>query len=153
MHRATLLHFLRRQRLAVATTVDAGGAPQAALMRVAVTDQLDLVFETSDHTRKIANLQRDPRVACVIGGWNDGGERSVQYEGVADFPTGDDYAHLVAAYAAAFPAAAERPRLPRHVLGRVRPRWLRYSDYGVSPTDVREFIFDAYQARIPQESE
>ena len=51
----------------------ADGGPQAALIGFGVTDQFELVFDTLRSTRKAVNLEGNPRVALVIGGWGDGG--------------------------------------------------------------------------------
>jgi hypothetical protein len=42
----------------------------------------------------VQNLRRNARIAIVIGGLDAGDERTVQYEGVADEPTGADLERL-----------------------------------------------------------
>jgi pyridoxine/pyridoxamine 5'-phosphate oxidase len=91
---ASVLPFLRRHRLAVVSTVR-DGAPQAAVVGIAVTDALDIFFDTLSASRKYANLVADPRVALVIG-WD--GEETVQIEGIADVPSGDELAACKQAY-------------------------------------------------------
>ena len=59
------------------------GDPEAALVGITATDRGELVFDTSRHSRKYANLQADQRVAIVIG-WDD--ELTVVVEGNADEP-------------------------------------------------------------------
>src|SRR6185369_12194609 len=100
---------LRKHRLAVEASASPTGAPQAAVVGIAVSDALELVFDTVDTTRKCANLRRDPRVAFVIG-WDE--EQTVQLEGIADEPDGDDLARLKAIYFARFPDGRERERQP-----------------------------------------
>ena len=68
--------FIRTQTLGVVATLGPHGEPQAALVGFAVTDRLELVFDTVDSSRKVRNLRRDPRVAVVIGGAMDD-ERTV----------------------------------------------------------------------------
>ncbi|MCB9565309.1 MAG: pyridoxamine 5'-phosphate oxidase family protein [Kofleriaceae bacterium] len=126
MTRAELVAFLRRHRHAVQASVAADGAPQAAVVGIAVTDDAELVFDTLDVTRKCVNLRRDPRIALVIGGDDD---QTVQYEGVADEPAGDELARLQAIYFAAFPDGPERLAWPGITYLRVRPTWIRYSDF------------------------
>ncbi len=101
--RQTLLAFIRAHGLAVVSTVSAGGAPEAALVNIAVTDDLELVFYTLQTTRKCANLRRDPRIAVVIG-WDD--ETTLQCDGTADEPRDEDLERLKQAYRAARPDAA-----------------------------------------------
>src|SRR5687768_17324726 len=100
MTRDQLVSFIRKHRWGVEASVAAGGHPQAAVVGVAVTDALELVFDTLDSTRKCANLRRDPRVAFVIG-WDEA--CTVQYEGIADEPTGPELARLQEIYFAHFP--------------------------------------------------
>lgn len=129
-----LLGFLRRHRYAVQASTAAGGAPQAAVVGVAFTPALEMVFDTLDSTRKCSNLRRDPRVALVVG-WDE--EQTAQIEGVADEPAGDDLARVKAAYFAAFPDGPSRERWPGITYFRVRPTWIRYSDFrGAEPRVV-----------------
>jgi pyridoxine/pyridoxamine 5'-phosphate oxidase len=68
---AELREFLCSQQWAVEATVTPAGAPQAAVIGVAITDSLELIFDTLNSSRKHANLQKDPRIALAIG-WDDG---------------------------------------------------------------------------------
>src|SRR2546423_1531656 len=78
---------------------------------------------------KAQNLRRDPRVAFVIG-WDLGSdERTVQYEGIADEPAGDELARVKAAYFEAFPDGRDRENGPGITYFRARPTWIRYSDF------------------------
>src|SRR5262249_12351149 len=70
MNRAELLGFLRRYKLCVQSSVGADGAPQCAVVGYAVTDELEIVFDTVGTTRKMRNLRRDPRIALVVG-WDE----------------------------------------------------------------------------------
>jgi len=124
-----LLSFLRSHRWAIEATVSTAQLPQAAIIGVVTTDQLELVFDTLASGRKAMNLRANPRVALVIGGWNDGDPRTVQYEGVADFPAGAELERLKQAYFAAFPSGPTRHLLPGITYVRVKPTWVRYSDF------------------------
>jgi len=135
MTRAELIAFIRRHRWAVQASVHANGAPQAAVIGVAVTDELELVFDTIGDTRKAVNLRRDPRVALVIG-WDE--EQTLQVEGVADEPAGDDLVRAQQAYFARFPDGPARLRWPGITYIRIRPTWVRYSNFGSSPPRIVE---------------
>lgn len=141
MTHADLAAFLRSHKMAVEATVSAHGMPQAAVIGFAVTDGLELVFDTLESTRKAANLRRHPRVALVVGG--AGGEpRTLQYEGVADFPAGDELERLKQLYFGVFPDGPDRLAWPGITYLRVRPRWIRFSDYTTIPPTITEFQFD-----------
>ena len=90
MKPALLLKFLREQRLAVQASVSSSLGPQAAVVGYAVTDKFEIVFDTLDSSRKGQNLRQNPKIALVIGGMVPGDERTAQYEGIADEPTGDE---------------------------------------------------------------
>jgi hypothetical protein len=126
MDREALIAFVRRHRWAVQASVAAGGGPQAAVVGIAVTDRCEFVFDTLDSTRKVANLRRDGRIAIVVG-WDD--EQTIQVEGLADEPKGEDLVRAKAAYFTAFPDGPARQSWPGITYVRVRPTWARYSDY------------------------
>jgi hypothetical protein len=139
MTTAELLEFMRTQRLAVQASVGAGETVQAALVGIGVSDSLELIFDTIDTTRKVRNLRRVAKVAFVLGGWLNGDERTVQYEGVADEPTGDDLERIKGVYFAAWPDGPARQSWPGLVYIRVRPTWIRYSDFNCDPPMIVEF--------------
>lgn len=128
-----LLAFLRAQPWAVEASVSSAGAPQAAVIGVAVTDRFELVFDTLSTSRKHRNLVRDPRIALAIG-WD--GERTVQYEGTADRPAGRELADAQAVYFARFADGPSRLSWPGIAYWRVRPDWIRYSDFNTNPPTV-----------------
>jgi general stress protein 26 len=140
MDRAPLLEFIRRHSLGVEATVSPAGAPQAAVVGFVVNDAFELFFDTLDQTRKFQNLGRDPKIAFVIG-WDE--ERTVQYEGIADVPRGAELERFQGIYFAKFPEGRERQLWPGLVYVRVRPRWIRYSDFREATPEVVEFEGEA----------
>jgi pyridoxine/pyridoxamine 5'-phosphate oxidase len=124
--RAELLAFLRRHRLCVQASVAASGGPQAALVGFAVSDALEIVFDTTGATRKMQNLRRDARVAIVVG-WDE--EQTVQMEGVADEPVGAELDALKKVYFRAHPYGVSRQSVPDIAYVRVRVTWARFSDF------------------------
>ena len=134
MTRSELIALVRAHRLAVEATSHADGGPQAAVVGIAITDDCEIVFDTVTTSRKYQNLRRDPRCALVV--WQ--GEQTVQIEGVADFPEGDELERVRACYLAAFPEGRERMQWPDIVYVRVRPRWARVSDFAATPPRITE---------------
>ena len=141
MNEADLLTFLRLHRWAIEATASPLLAPQAAIIGIAVTDKLELVFDTLASSRKAANLRVNPRMALVIGGWNDSDPRTVQYEGVADLPSGAELERLKQVYFAAFQDGPTRLAWPGITYVRVRPAWVRYSDFRSEPPTITEQTF------------
>ncbi len=141
MTRAEVLRFMRGHSLAVQASVSPSGAPQAAVVGFVVSNRFEIFFETMESSRKAANLRREPRIALVIGGLTDGDERTVQYEGVADEPSGADLQRLQRLYFRSFPDGRQRSNWPGIHYMRARPRWIRYSDYDQDAPTIREFAF------------
>ena len=106
-----------------------------------VTDDFEIFFDTLDSTRKVSNLRQNAKVAFVIGGLTDGDERTVQYEGVADEPKGLVLERLKEPYFVRFPDGRDRQGWPGTTYIRVRPRWLRFSNFNQTPPEIVEFTF------------
>jgi hypothetical protein len=126
MTRSDLLAFLRRHRYCVQASVSSAATPQAAVVGFAVSDDLQIVFDTIGTTRKVTNLRRNGHVALVVG-WDE--EQTVQVEGVADEPAGAELERLKAVYFAAWPDGVGRQTWKDITYVRVRPTWARYSDF------------------------
>jgi hypothetical protein len=136
MTRAELLSFLRRHRLAVEATVAKDGTPQAAVVGIAISDELEIIFDTLESTRKLANLRAEPRVALVVG-WEQAA--TAQIDGVAYFPTGSELARIREVYFSVYPDGRDRLtwRGLTHIL--VRPTCVRFSDFRTNPPLFVEF--------------
>jgi len=132
------LDFLKSVDLGAIATATAETGPEVALINFAVTDELELIFETIQTTRKCENLREDPRAAFMA--WR--GDQTLQYEGIADEP--DEFAlkELLDVYFAAVPEARSHQGWPGLIYMRVRPRWIRLSRYGGS-WSVEELTFKA----------
>src|SRR5580700_8041448 len=83
MTEADLYAFLVKHRLGVLGTIGPVGTPQSALVGIAITPQLEIVFDTVKSSRKYPNLIARPTCSFVIGGWG-AGEQTVQFEGQAE---------------------------------------------------------------------
>jgi general stress protein 26 len=139
MTRQELLAFLQTQSLAVQTSVSPSGAPQAAVVGIAVSDAFEVFFDTLDTTRKVRNLRSNPKIAFVIGGLGAGDERTVQYEGVADEPRDRELERLQRLYFRQFPDGPARQTWPGLIYVRARATWIRYSDFNRDPPLIAEF--------------
>ena len=136
MTKGELVGFLKRYKLAVQATNSPSGPPQAAVVGFAVSDALEIVFDTLKSTRKYKNLRADPRVALVVG-WDDA--ITAQIEGIADFPSGDELERIKECYFVAYPDGRDRLAWAGITHVRVRPTWIRYSDYVRDPPLIVEF--------------
>ncbi len=136
--RAFVLNFLRQHHLAVLATADETGKPEAAVLGFAETNAFELVFNTSNMTLKFQNLQKNPRVAAVIG-WDNG--QTVQYEGKVREVSGDEAVRYKEILYAKNPASRQHEQMPdeRHFV--IAPTWLRYSDINQAPPYHIELTF------------
>ncbi len=114
------------------------GTPQSALVGIAVTPELEIVFDTVNTSRKYRNLTENPAASFVIG-WD--GEITLQYEGEAREPTGPELESYKQIYFAAWPECRSHQNWPGIAYFVVRPKWIRYSDYNQTPPLIEEFSF------------
>jgi pyridoxine/pyridoxamine 5'-phosphate oxidase len=140
MTHTDLFSFLAKQKLGVLGTNGPNGSPQSALVGIAITEQLELVFDTVKTSRKYPNLIARPACSFVIGGWGSG-EQTVQYEGQAEELTTPQLEHYQVTYFKAWPDGPARMSWPGIVYFVVRPTWIRYSDFDQNPPLIREFPF------------
>ena len=100
------------------------------------TTKGEVVFDTLTSSRKYRNISSNPRVALVVG-WDD--EVTLQCEGMADLPLGEDLARCRTAYFEQYPDGRQRAASPDIRRVRVRPGWLHYSDYRPDSFTIGEF--------------
>ena len=139
MTKLELYEFLAGHKLAVVGSISAEGAPQSALVGIAVTEDLEIVFDTLNSTRKYRNLTSNPKASLVVG-WE--GEKTVQLEGEASLPVGEELMRYKKIYFSAWPDGVSRQSWPGLVYFVVRPRWIRFSDFDQRPPLIEEMVFD-----------
>jgi general stress protein 26 len=134
-----IYQFMRQQPLGIVATTNKANKPEAALVGVAVSFGLEIIFDTVKTSRKYHNILQNPKVALVIG-WDN--ETTVQYEGIAEVLGNDIEAeNLKEVYYRAYPDGRERAETwPGLVHIRVTPKWLRYSNFN-EPAVIHEMVF------------
>lgn len=140
MDRAAIYAFMSEFRYGVVSSISSNGTPQSALVGIAVTPELEIVFDTVQSSRKYPNLIERPECSFVVG-W--GGEQTVQFEGIAVEPEGAELERVQEAYFAVWPDGPARTLWPGIAYFVVRPRWLRFSDFDQSPPLIVEMSFPA----------
>jgi pyridoxine/pyridoxamine 5'-phosphate oxidase len=129
---AELVAFGTACDLAVVSYLSPQGLPQSAVVGIAVTPDLELVFDTVASSRKYRNLKARPECSIVL--WK--GEVTMQYEGIAEETTADHYKE---AYFKKMPDGRDRLSWPGITYFVVRPKWIRYSDFVARV--IEEFSF------------
>src|SRR6266403_948717 len=140
MTKADIYQFIAKQKLGVLGTISSVGSPQSALVGIAVTPELEIIFDTVKSSRKYPNLIARPACSFVIGGWGPG-EQTVQYEGEAEELKSPELERYQEIYFKTGPDGPARMSWPGIVYFVVRPAWIRYSDFDQSPPLIREFTF------------
>ena len=138
MNVSEVYEFVSRESLGVLATVSDQGQPEAALMGIAVTPELEIIFDTVKSSRKYPNLKRNPQVAFVIGCTT---EITVQYEGIAEELQGSEVEKYQNTYFAKFTDGPARLSWPGITYFVVRPKWVRYCDYNPGTRRIEEKKF------------
>lgn len=140
MDRSDIHSFMAQFRYGVVSSIASDGTPQSALVGIATTPALEIIFDTVKTSRKYPNLIERPSCSFVVG-W--AGEQTVQFEGVAFEPAGEELKRYQETYFAAWPDGPARMSWPGITYFVVRPRWVRYSDFDQSPRLIVEIDFSA----------
>jgi len=130
--------FIKGHGIAVISTVTHDYLPESAVMGISVGDNFEIVFGTIIDSRKYQNLQKNPRVALVIG-WDKG--KTVQYEGEAQELRGDAIEEFEKAHMASMPTAAKYVSNQDAAFFKVTPCWIKYTDASKDPWDEIEIRF------------
>ncbi len=128
--RHAIATYLGNHHLAVLSTVNIHGAPQSAVIGYSCTGDLELVFTSYEHSRKVVNLKKEPRVSLVVG-W-DGG-RTLQYEGEAHEVTGKQATKLEELHYSIVPTVAKYVLSKKQLIYKITPTWIRLIDFHQDP--------------------
>jgi general stress protein 26 len=138
MTKELVYQFINQQKLGIVSTVNNSNKPESALVGIAISVNLEVVFDTVKTSRKYLNILHNSNVAMVAG-WSD--EVTVQYEGTAEV-LGDDREadNLREVYFRAYPDGRERAETwPGLVHIKITPRWIRYSNFN-EPQLIKELV-------------
>jgi pyridoxine/pyridoxamine 5'-phosphate oxidase len=138
MDRAAIHSFMERFRYGVVSSTSKDGFPQSALVGIATTPELEIIFDTVKSSRKYSNLIERPSCSFVVG-W--AGEQTVQFEGVAFEPGGEELKRYQEVYFSTWPDGPARMSWPGITYFVVQPKWIRYSDFDQSPPLIVEIDF------------
>lgn len=133
-----VLDFIKKHKIGVIATVGADNKPEAAVIEFGETDDLELIFDAFENSRKIQNVKQNSRVAFVIG-WDE--DITIQYEGEAFELTGDELEKYQRIYLAKNPAVAKWIQTEGITFFKVIPKWIRYSDLNKDPWEIFEVKF------------
>jgi pyridoxine/pyridoxamine 5'-phosphate oxidase len=135
MMKLELFDFISKRKLSVLSSIAADGTPQSALVGIAVTPDLEIIFDTVKSSRKYGNLIAKPAASFVIG-WE--GEATVQYEGLAEELAGAQSERYREIYFQTWPECRAHLSWADITHFVVRPTWIRLSDYDARPPRIEE---------------
>jgi hypothetical protein len=107
-------------------------------MGIAITPQLEIIFDTFKSSRKYPNLISRPACSFVFGGWGTS-KQTIQYEGQAEELNPPELEQYQKIFFKAWPDGRARMNWPGIAHFVVRPTWIRYSDFEQGPPLIREF--------------
>ncbi len=130
-----IYNFAVRHNLGILSTINPKQRPEAALIGIAISKDLEIIFDTVKTSRKYQNILQNPFVAIVIG-WDD--ETTIQYEGKAEVLTDGEGDRLKEVYYDVYPDGRERAKTwPDIVHFKITPTWIRYSNFN-EPVMIEE---------------
>jgi len=128
-----LFEFMNGCELGAMATVTAEGKPEVAIMQFAVTENLELIFDTPASTRKYTNIQENNHVAFAI--WKE--FDIAQYEGIAIELQGEELARYKEVLFAKNPDARQWESIvPDLTFFKVAPQWIRYTGFIQEPWEI-----------------
>lgn len=132
-----LYDFIQAHKLAIVATVSDDRKSESALVGIAVTPDLKIIFDTSSNSRKYINILSNPSISFVIG-WDN--EQTLQYEGIAKIPKEEELDKLKEIYFDSFPDGKDREKWADIAYICAEPKWIRYSDFN-EPMNVEDQKF------------
>src|SRR5689334_11736702 len=122
--RKKVFSFIKGTPLAVIATISPAFEPQAALVAISQTDNLEIIFGTLSNTRKYMNLKHNSKVAFAIGS----NRIVVQLQGTAVELAGDEAVFYQNIHIVKHPDSKKYLSHPDERFFRVVPSWIRYTD-------------------------
>jgi general stress protein 26 len=137
MTKEFIYNFIKQNTLAVISTSSKENKPEAALIGIAISEDLAIIFDTVKSSRKYLNIMENQFVAMVIG-WDD--ETTVQYEGKATILSGKESEYLKEIYFDVFKDGRQRANSWSDLVHfKISPSWIRYSNFN-DPMVIEEMI-------------
>lgn len=123
--KAKIIELVSGLNVGVISTVTEDGQPQGAVVEFAMTDDLEIVFNTFTTYRKYENLRKNPKTSFTIGWEHD---VTVQYEGLSRELSGDEEKKYKEIFAQKYRNASKWDAFPETRYFAVKPTWIRYND-------------------------
>lgn len=137
--RKKILDFLKENLLGVVSTIHTNNtSPESAVVAFVETEKLEIVFGTSNNSRKYQNILKNNRVCFVIG-WSAAG--TIQYEGKAQELSKEQSKTYAILQAKKNPESAKFADREDQRYFIVRPTWIRFLNSKKTPPETYEISF------------
>lgn len=131
-----ILEVLRQNEFGVIAT-NGTQAPESAVVAVSETEDLEIIFGSFDHNRKNKNIKNNPNISIVIG-WDKIIKKTLQIEGIAILTEGEEREMAENIHCAKNKGSNVYRGNSKQEYFKVKPVWIRYSDFSVNPKEVWE---------------
>lgn len=143
----TMLDFLNRCPLAVLSTLNKENKPESAVIAFCETESFDIIFECFKDSRKYSNLKSNKHVSLTTG-FSAKKHITFQYEGVAEEQHGKDIENCKNLFKNKdTPCSEEFLENPKAIFFKIKPKWIRYSDYTAKPPIIIEKNFKHFEKK------
>ena len=136
--RNLILNFIKKNDLAVLSTVSQENTSESAVLEFGETDDFEIIFDCFSYAKKYKNLKQNKNVSLVIG-WDE--NITVQYEGLAEEVDGEEKRKYQKIYWGKNPKAERWASKEGMTYFKVKPIWIRYSNLNKNPWETLELSF------------
>lgn len=135
-----ILSFLKEHTLGVISTIHTqGNSPESAVVAFVETENLEIVFGTSNTSRKYQNILKNNHVCLVIGWSSQTG--TVQYEGLARELSKQESVEYASLQTQKNPESQKFINREDQRYFMVEPKWIRFLDNRQDPPLSYEVSF------------
>ena len=114
-------------------------APQAAVVGIAVSDHFEIVFDTLARHARRRTCAPIPRSRSSSGAHGTATNAPSSARGSQTSPAAGSWIGSSLCTTARFPDGPERRAWPGLIYVRVKPTWIRYSNFSADPPEIVEF--------------
>ncbi len=133
-----IINLLDKNEFGVIATNCSGRAPESAVVAVSnTTSDLQIIFGTFKASRKYANILTDNKVSLAVG-WDNQTKQTMQIEGLATEVSPEQRGEIEDIHCKKNPSSERFRGNLQQSYFLIKPTWIRYSDYSVSPQEVWE---------------
>ena len=132
-----ILEFAQKHNLCVVST-STSSQPESALADFVITNSLEIIFNTSAASQKYRNIKANPKVSVIIGFGDD--LMTLQYQGLAEELEAGDEGKVLSEHKDNV-GFFRRWKIGNMRYFKIRPTWLRLSDFSQYPPVETEVNF------------